>query len=212
MQRSALRQVDPQARDAMLAEACAAIPITAFFDYREYLGAVYQWLKSRVDAYSYLRFAEDLGFSRTNVLHLVIHGKRKLGVKTSQRLVKSLGLQATERQFFLTLVEYCNLREPALRELFFQRLLQLRAQGDAADSATRGPGASIAAHPPDPLDGHGIRDTLTLSLSPELRLRLETEIAGFRERLAVLAAVPHAAGELFRVRIELEPASTRGSD
>src|ERR1700730_5835126 len=99
-----------------LVKAAAAVPVVGLLDYREYLQGVYAWLKADLDTYSYLSFAEDLGFSRTNVLHLVINARRPLTLKGAIRVANALQLKGLERRFLETLVHYCNSRKPAERE------------------------------------------------------------------------------------------------
>jgi len=102
------------------------VSVVAFLHYREYLQAVYFALKKGMERYSYLAFAEDLGFSRTNVIHLVISGKRPLTVKGAQRAAEALGLKGLERRYLETLVRYNNSRQSTEREELFQELLAMK--------------------------------------------------------------------------------------
>ena len=102
------------------------IRIVDFFDYRDYLKSIYQELKKIKKPYSYQFFAEDLGFSATNVIRLVIVGKRKLSLKSANTIVTSLGLNHEPRKYFLALVKYANVRTAASKKEIFQRLLLLK--------------------------------------------------------------------------------------
>ena len=116
----------PDTHQQNLEKATATVSVTAYLDYKEYLLAIYTFLKEASDRYSYLRFAVDLGFPKSNVLHLVVTGKRPLTSKAAVRIIKSLGLTGTERRYLDTLVKYNNSRQPTEREALFQELLELK--------------------------------------------------------------------------------------
>ncbi|SMF49273.1 TIGR02147 family protein [Pseudobacteriovorax antillogorgiicola] len=99
-----------------------------YLDYRQYLDAVYQIVKSKLNRYSYIRFSEDLGFSRTNVLHLIIKGKRPLTSKAASKVIAALQLSGPEKKYFVNLVKYQNARQPQSRENLFQELLQIKSK------------------------------------------------------------------------------------
>jgi len=99
-----------------------------FLDYRDYLKALYVFLKAELRGYSYLRFAEDLGFSRTNVLHLIIQGRRPLTSKAAAKITAALGLLGMQKSYFATLVQYQNERDPRRREELFGALLEMKSK------------------------------------------------------------------------------------
>jgi uncharacterized protein (TIGR02147 family) len=109
-----------------MARACQEVRPTQFLDYRKFLQEVYAWFKTHLDSYSYLQFAEDLGFSQSNMIHLAIRGKRHLRMKSVQKIVESLGLKGAERQYFETLVRYNSARLASEREVYFQRLVAIK--------------------------------------------------------------------------------------
>ena len=111
-----------------LKAAAAKIAVTDFLAYKDYLQAVYKATKKHLGHYSYLQFAEDLGFSRTNVIHLIATGKRKLTNKASQRLVEALGLSGIQRRYFETLVNYQNAQKLADREALFAQLVHIKSK------------------------------------------------------------------------------------
>ncbi|MBF0443342.1 MAG: TIGR02147 family protein [Oligoflexales bacterium] len=115
-------------RKTSLSTATRHVPATSYLDYREYLEALYQEVKSLEKRYSYLEFAEDLGFSRTNVIHLSITGKRPLTSKAAAKIISSLGLSGVQKQYFEALVAYQNSRNPVLREELFQSLIALKGR------------------------------------------------------------------------------------
>lgn len=106
----------------------ALVPVARYLDYRGYLQAIYLHMKEVTGTYSYIQLASDLGYSATNVVHLIIKGKRKLTAKAAQKVVLALGLRGTDRQYFETLVEYNNGTDALTREGLFKRLLALKAR------------------------------------------------------------------------------------
>jgi uncharacterized protein (TIGR02147 family) len=121
-----MRRIEGASRTE-LREAAHAVRPSAFLGYREFLEALYAELARRLGAYSYLAFAEDLGFSRTNVVQLVVKGRRPLSPKAGERIADALGLRGRERRFLATLILHGNAREPERREGLFRELLAIKA-------------------------------------------------------------------------------------
>jgi uncharacterized protein (TIGR02147 family) len=104
------------------------VSVSRYLDYKEYLQAVYEAIKQELGKYSYMTFSEDLGFSKTNVLHLIIHGKRPLTSKAAIKISDILQLSSKDRKFFEDLVAYHNSRDSLEREQLFQNLLELKTK------------------------------------------------------------------------------------
>lgn len=122
----------------ILRELSGAVPVTQYLGHRDYLKALYEAAKSRIEAYSYLRFAEDLGFSRTNVLRLVIAGQRPLSSKAAEKVARALELHGADRRYWTTLVKYGNERLPASRDNLFRLLMSYKTQANPKElSATQ---------------------------------------------------------------------------
>ena len=117
-----------QRTNKTLQEIADQIQVTRFLDEREFLARVYELAKERIADYSYLLFARDLGFSATNVVRLMIVGKRPLTIKSAEKIAKGLGLVGAERRYWLVLAEYSRERLPAKRESLFQDLLALKSK------------------------------------------------------------------------------------
>lgn len=109
-------------------EVCLHIKPSHHLDYAVFLEDVFQWVKNRCKNYSYILFADDLGFSKTNVVHLMIRGKRRLSSKGAERIIEALHIKSTERLYFETLVKYQNARLPSDRESLFARLMELKSK------------------------------------------------------------------------------------
>ena len=78
-----------QATKTLMKEAAVEAHPAEYLHYRDYLREVYKRVKAELSSYSWLQFAEDLGFSRTNVIHLVIQGKRPLSAKAAEKVVEA---------------------------------------------------------------------------------------------------------------------------
>jgi len=111
-----------------LKEVCQQIKPSQYLEYETFLEDVFQWVKLRSKSYSYILFAEDLGFSKTNVIHLMIRGKRRLSVKGAERIIEALLIKSTERLYLETLVRYQNARLASDREALFARLMDLKSK------------------------------------------------------------------------------------
>lgn len=71
-----------------------------FLSLRDYLQSYYDWRKATVGSFSYRQFAEDMGFARSNILHLVIQGKRPLTRSSEAKLIAGLELSEKSAQYF----------------------------------------------------------------------------------------------------------------
>ena len=104
------------------------ISVFEYLDYRLYLDALYKSIKESKIRYSYLQFSEDLGFSKTNVIHLIIKGKRPLSLKAAEKICKNVNISSKDKNYFLKLVEYQNTRKPENRENLFKHLIKLKSE------------------------------------------------------------------------------------
>ena len=109
------------------------VPITQYLDVKDYLEAVYQTIKKHRRSYSYLQFAEELGFSKTNVIYLVIRGRRNLSVKASVKIANSLKFKRDEKYYFRTLMQSYNSRSSEEREKLFKKLIDIKSRFVDAD-------------------------------------------------------------------------------
>jgi len=116
-----------------LRQVAAELALTQFLSHRDYLRALYLGAKARSDTYSYLKFAEDLGFSRTNVIRLIISGQRPLTSKAAERIAKALDLHGADRRFWTTLIKYGNARLPAERDNLFRLLMSYKTKSQPTE-------------------------------------------------------------------------------
>jgi uncharacterized protein (TIGR02147 family) len=104
------------------------ILVTKYMDYKEYLEAIYQAMKLEMAAYSYMQFAEDLGFARSNVMYLIIKGQRPLSNKTGRKIAEALELKAVEKKYWDDLVAYFDSDLAAEREKILQNLVKQKTR------------------------------------------------------------------------------------
>jgi uncharacterized protein (TIGR02147 family) len=115
-------------RRSPLKDVFSHIKPSQYLDAAHFVEDVYQWVKARRKNYSYLEFADELGFSKTNVMHLVAKGKRRLSSKAADKIISVLHIKGPERMYFETLVRYQNARLPSERDALFERLTELKAR------------------------------------------------------------------------------------
>jgi uncharacterized protein (TIGR02147 family) len=117
----------------VLRQVAAGLAVTDYLAYRDYLKALYVRAKALSDSYSYLQIAEDLGFSRTNVVRLVIAGQRPLTSKAAEKIAKALDLHGADRRYWTTLVKYANARLPAERDNLFRLLMSYKTKSQPSE-------------------------------------------------------------------------------
>ena len=113
-------------RKEIIQQAVSNIDPTQYLDYREYLKALYIAVKNRVIKYSYIKFAQDLGYAATTVIHQIVTYKRPLSYKAGLKIIKALGITGKNRQYLITLIEYNNSKNSVVRDKCFQALLRLK--------------------------------------------------------------------------------------
>ena len=104
------------------------VPVSDFLSPLEYLSRVYHRTKEKSFGYSYLDFAQDLGFPRSNVLRLMIVGQRPFSMKSAERIVEALSLQGIDKKYFLTLARHGISRVSHERDELFKELVALKTK------------------------------------------------------------------------------------
>ncbi len=104
-------------------QATSKHKVDTFLDYREYLKQIYLTIKGGSQGYSWLKFASDLGFSPTNVIRLIVIGKRHLSSEAAHTVCASLGLLNHERRYFLNLVAYNEARTASEQQRSLHQLV-----------------------------------------------------------------------------------------
>jgi len=99
------------------------LKITSYLTYEEFLEDFYQEAKKLIKPYSWLEFANDLGFSKTNVLRLVANKERILTLKAALKISTAVGLTGSEKRYFEYLVKFQNSKSSKDRDEYFQKML-----------------------------------------------------------------------------------------
>lgn len=115
-------------RKASLKDVFAHIKPSQYLDYAQFLEDAYQWLKARRRSFSYVEFADELGFNKTNVIFLIARGSRRLSPKAADKIIAALHIKGAERLYFETLVRYQNARLASERDALFARLTELKSR------------------------------------------------------------------------------------
>ncbi|MEZ4741944.1 MAG: TIGR02147 family protein [Bdellovibrionota bacterium] len=111
--------------DAPFLDDVSKVAVTQYLSYRDFLHALFKTIKKN-RKYSYYQFSKDLGLSHSNVLWLVVSGRRKLIKPTANKIATALNLNATDKKYLLFLVDYNNTASPDKREAVFKKLISLR--------------------------------------------------------------------------------------
>lgn len=98
---------------------------SSYLDYRLFFRALYESRKESGE-YSYQKFAEDLGFKATTIMHQIVHGYRPLTSKAAAGVIDALDLESAEANYLMNLVGFCNAKVAAKRDEFFQKLQSLK--------------------------------------------------------------------------------------
>jgi uncharacterized protein (TIGR02147 family) len=96
-----------------------------FLDYREYLRTAYQVRKKENPHFSYRFIAGKIG-TDSGTFARILSGKRNLDVNLAAAITRVLNHTEHEREYFETLVLFCQAKSPAEKNLYLEKLLRLR--------------------------------------------------------------------------------------
>jgi uncharacterized protein (TIGR02147 family) len=105
-----------------------SVSIFNFFDYREYLNAVYNQKKNQQSGFSFRSFSRDAGITSPNYLLRVLKGARHLSLEYVPKFCKALRLSGDEAQFLEALVCFNNEKKIDHKEQYLRKLLTLRCR------------------------------------------------------------------------------------
>lgn len=87
-------------------------------NYRQFLKEYYAYRKKNEKRYSYHQFSEELSFSASNFIYLVILGKRNLSTEAIKRIQDKMSWTALEAKYFQALVLFEQATKPAERKKY----------------------------------------------------------------------------------------------
>ncbi len=101
---------------------------SSFLDYREFIASLYKTIKQNQKKYSWIQMSGDLGLSRSNVLHLIVRGKRPLTEKAGQKMISSLHITGKQKKYLTILIKWQNCRKEEERSSLFKELMSLKTK------------------------------------------------------------------------------------
>lgn len=101
-------------------------------DYRQFLGAYYDWAKSERKNFSHRQFSQKAGFSAPNALYLVMSGRRSLTKESIQKFALAMGLSKKEQRCFEILVFFNQAKTPETKRYYLGLLQELRQEKGGA--------------------------------------------------------------------------------
>lgn len=122
-------------RDANAPDLPGPPPVWEYTDYRLWLTDMFQARKAVHSWYSYGVLAQKAGFRARDYLLRVMRGDRGLSPKGAEKLADALGLRSEERNYFLALVRYNQVKRDAARELAWTQMQHARHK--SRNAATR---------------------------------------------------------------------------
>ena len=111
--------------------------IYTYHDFRTYLQDYFS-VRSREDpSYSHRTMAKELGFPSPNHIKLVMDGKRRIGLRSLNRLLAGFGLRDREKEYFSYLVFFCQADTPIEKNYYFGLLTSFRTPLSTGAITTR---------------------------------------------------------------------------
>lgn len=137
--RAAAAKAQERSQMDAIMQSAAELSVCRFYDYKEYLNQLYLLAKKRLGQLSYLDFSERLGFSKSNVIWLVMTGRRKLTNGSVEKIADALNFSSVQKSFVRALVRYNNTTRAEDRESLFAKMMEIAAK----DMPTSGQGRLI---------------------------------------------------------------------
>lgn len=100
--------------------------IFTFFNYREYLSALFNYHKAVLPVFSHRYIVAKAGYKSPNSLINVIKGYRHLSIEGAERFAAAFKLERHEREFFILLVKFNTARSQREKERVLAELLTIR--------------------------------------------------------------------------------------
>jgi uncharacterized protein (TIGR02147 family) len=100
--------------------------IFSYLNYRQYLREYQEDRKEMDKGYTFRFMAQQMGFSSSNYLMLVMQGKRNLGQDSVEKVVKGLGLGKKEGEYFSYLVQFDQAKSSVKKNHFFTLIASFR--------------------------------------------------------------------------------------
>jgi uncharacterized protein (TIGR02147 family) len=100
--------------------------IYSFFNYREYLLALFNYHKALSPVFSHRYIVSKAGFKSPNSLKNVIDGERNLSLEGAERFAEAFKMEKKERFFFITMVKFNTAKSQSEKDRYLSELIKLR--------------------------------------------------------------------------------------
>lgn len=100
--------------------------IFTYFNYRDYLSALFNYNKALSPVFSHRYIVSKAGFKSPNSLKNVINGERHLSIGGAERFAAAFKMEDKERAYFIILVQFNTARSPKEKERYLAELLKRR--------------------------------------------------------------------------------------
>lgn len=100
--------------------------IFTYTNYRDFLKDYYDSSKENNKNFSYRYFAKKAGFTSSNFLYLVIHGKRNLTKDYVPKFASAMGLSKLEQRYFEALTSFNQAKSPEAKRYYLELLYNLK--------------------------------------------------------------------------------------
>jgi uncharacterized protein (TIGR02147 family) len=99
--------------------------VTRFLSITEFLKAYYEYRKSNESKFSYEAWAHELGFKSRSSVRMMTYGKKNVSEGLVFRLVESLDITKTEKQYLMLLAQIKNTQNIELKKIYLEKLFEL---------------------------------------------------------------------------------------
>lgn len=109
------------------------VSIYLYIDYRQYLSALFDSLKTADSTFSFRSFARLAGSTSPNYFQHIRDRKLNISTHSLTMLAKYLKLSAKEEEYLETIVAFDHAKTHDEKDKFFRRILQIRGQSNAIE-------------------------------------------------------------------------------
>lgn len=109
-----------------MADTISKPNIYTYFNYREYLSALFNFHKASNPVFSHRYIILRAGFKSPNSLKNVINGERNLSIDGAERFATAFKMEEKERNYFILLVKFNTANSQKEKERCLSELLTLR--------------------------------------------------------------------------------------
>jgi uncharacterized protein (TIGR02147 family) len=106
--------------------------IYSFFNYREYLLALFNYHKTVSPVFSHRYIVSRAGFKSPNSLKNVIDGERNLSLEGAEKFAEAFKMDKKERLFFITMVKFNTVKSQSEKDRCLTELIKLRKTSSPA--------------------------------------------------------------------------------